>query len=87
MEILLDTISPERQERLLNPQMSDHFRTFFIGKHGHRIYEIKIGRKWVTMRSNNHRTRISLDAFKTLINSLSLAKPAVACRAPSICLI
>jgi len=65
MEILLDTISPERQERLLNPQMSDHFRTFFMGKHGHRIYEIKIGRKWVMMRSNNHRTRISLDAFKT----------------------
>jgi len=65
MENLIETISLERQERLLNPQMSDHFRTFFMGKFGHRIYEIKIGRKWVTLRSNNHRTRISLDAFKT----------------------
>ena len=65
MENLIETISLERQERLLNPQMSDHFRTFFMGKFGHRIYEIKIGRKWVTLRSNNHRTIISLDAFKT----------------------
>ncbi len=65
MELLIDTISPERQERLLNPLMSDHFKTFFMGKFGHRLYEIKIGRKWVTLRSNNHRARISLDAFIT----------------------
>ena len=66
MEILLETISKERQERLLKPQMSDHFKTFFFGKFGWRIYDIKIGRKWVTMRSNNHRARMSLDKFKTL---------------------
>jgi hypothetical protein len=66
MELLFDTISPERQERLLNPQMSQHFSTFFHGKFGHRRYDIKIGRKWVIMRSNNHRARISLEKFKTL---------------------
>ena len=66
MENLIETISLERQERLLNPQMSDHFRTFFMGKYGNRVYEIKIGRKWVTMRSNSHRARISIQKFRTL---------------------
>jgi len=65
MEKLYETISPERQERLLNPQMSDHFETFFMGKFGHRMYQIKIGRKWVTMRSRSHRARLSLENFKT----------------------
>ena len=66
MEKLHEKISPERQERLLNPQMSDHFETFFIGKFGNRLYQIKIGRKWVTMRSNCHKARISIEKFKTL---------------------
>ena len=66
IENLLKPISAERQERLLNPRMSDHFQTFMCGKYGYRIYTIKIGRKWVTMRSNNHRARISLEKFKTL---------------------
>ena len=66
IEDLLEPISPERQERLLNPKMSDHFKTFICGKYGYRLYTIKIGRKWVTMRSNNHRARMSLDKFKTL---------------------
>lgn len=66
IEDLLETITPERQERLLNPQMSDWFKTFFMGKYGNRVYEIKVGRKWVTMRSSNHRARISLEKFKTL---------------------
>lgn len=66
LEILIDKISETRQERLLNPQMSDHFRTFFMGKYGNRVYEIKIGRKWVTMRSNSHRARISIQKFRTL---------------------
>ena len=65
MELLIDIINSKRQERLLNPQMSDHFKTFFMGKFGYRLYEIKIGRKWVTLRSNTHRTKISLEAFKT----------------------
>ena len=60
---LLEKISPERQERLLNPQMSDHYKTFLFGKYGHRIYTVKVGRKWVMLRSNNHRARISLDKF------------------------
>tara|TARA_R100001377_G_scaffold36185_1_gene20111 strand:- start:821 stop:1162 length:342 start_codon:yes stop_codon:yes gene_type:complete len=66
MEILLETISAERQARFLEPKTSDHFKTFFMGKYGHRIYDIKIGRKWVIMRSNSHRARISLQKYKTL---------------------
>ena len=66
IEDLLEPISLERQERLLNPQMSDHFKTFITGKYGYRIYTIKIGLKWVTMKSNNHRARIALDKYKTL---------------------
>jgi hypothetical protein len=66
IETLIEKITPERQERLLNPKMSDHFKTFFMGKYGFRLYEIKVGRKWVTMRSNCHRARISIDKFKTL---------------------
>ena len=66
MEELLEKISLERQERLLNPQMSDHYKTFLFGKYGHRIYTVKIGRKWVMLRSNNHRARISLDKFRTI---------------------
>ncbi len=65
MEKLYEKISPERQERLLNHQMSDHFETFFMGKFGNRMYQIKIGRKWVTMRSRSHRARLSLENFKT----------------------
>ncbi len=66
IEDLLETITPERQERLLNPQMSDWFRTLFLGKYGFRVYDIKVGRKWVMMRSNNHRARIPVEKFKTL---------------------
>ncbi len=66
MEELLEKISLERQERLLNPQMSDHYKTFLFGKYGHRIYTVKVGRKWVMLRSNNHRARISLDKFRTI---------------------
>ena len=66
MEELLERISPERQERLLNPQMSDHYKTFLFGKYGYRIYTVKVGRKWVMLRSNNHRARISLDKFRTI---------------------
>ena len=36
------------------------------GKYGYRLYTIKIGRKWVMLRSNNHRARITLDKYKTL---------------------
>tara|TARA_R110002012_G_scaffold16855_1_gene64307 strand:- start:12 stop:365 length:354 start_codon:yes stop_codon:yes gene_type:complete len=66
IENLLEPISLERQERFLNPQMSDHFKTFICGKYGYRLYTIKIGRKWVMMRSNNHRARIALNKYKTL---------------------
>ena len=65
MEKLHIRISPERQERLLNPQMADHFETFFMGKFGNRLYQIKIGRKWVMMRNSTHRARLSLENFKT----------------------
>ena len=66
IEDLLEPISLERRERFLDPKMSDHFRTYICGKYGYRLYTIKIGRKWVTMKSNNHRARITLAKYKTL---------------------
>ena len=65
MEILIDKISETRQERLLNPQMSDHYRTWFQGKYGMKLYDIKVGRKWVFIRSKSHRARLPLAKFKT----------------------
>jgi hypothetical protein len=64
MENLVHSISETRMERLLNPKMSDHFYTNFVGKYGYRGYEIKVGRKWVTMRSNAHKVRMPLAKFK-----------------------
>ena len=64
MENLVHAISETRMERLLNPQMSDHFYTGFNGKYGYRFYEIKVGRKWVFMRSNAHKVRMPLAKFK-----------------------
>jgi|TARA_R100000742_G_C4202748_1_gene31377 hypothetical protein len=69
MEKLLETISLERQERLLNPQTSDHFETFMFGKYGRRLYQVKVGRKWVFMRSRGHRARITLQRFKNIAYS------------------
>ena len=66
IEDLLEPISLKRQERFLDPKMSDYFRTYICGKYGYRLYTIKIGRKWVTMKSNNHRARITLAKYKTL---------------------
>jgi len=65
LENLIEKISETRCERLLNPQMSDHFKTFFQGKYGMKIYDIKVGRKWVYIRSNSHRARLPLAKFKT----------------------
>ena len=64
MENLIESVSEKRMERLNNPQMSDHYQTLFFGKYGTRLYEVKVGRKWVTMRSNSHRVRMSLSKFK-----------------------
>lgn len=66
MEILLENVSEAKRERLLNPQMSDHFQTFMFGKFGRRLYTIKVGRKWVFMKSNSHRARLPLAKFKQL---------------------
>ena len=64
MENLVIKDSETLMERLLNPQMSDHYKTLFFGKYGTRVYEVKVGRKWVFMRSNSHRTRMPLAKFK-----------------------
>ena len=61
---LLEDISESRQEKLLNPKMSDHYQTFFYGKYGRGLYEIKVGRKWVTMKSKSHKARMSLAKFE-----------------------
>lgn len=66
MQSLIEDISPERQEKLLNPKSSDHYETFFYGKYGRRLYTIKVGRKWVYMRSNAHKARITFNRFKSL---------------------
>ena len=64
MENLIENCSETRMERLLNPKMSDHYQTLFFGKYGTRLYEVKVGRKWVTMKSNNHKARLPLSKFK-----------------------
>ena len=66
MENLIENVSEKRMERLTNPQMSDHYQTLFFGKYGTRLYEVKVGRKWVTMKSNNHKARLPLHKFRDL---------------------
>ena len=66
IEQLIDWISETRQERLLNPQSGDHFRTRLAYLYGTRFYTVKVGRKWVMLRSNAHIKRLSLIVFKAL---------------------
>ena len=66
MEELIDNISETRQERLLNPQSGDHFRTRLAFMYGTRFYTVKVGRKWVMLRSNTHIKRLTLRTFKEL---------------------
>jgi len=66
IEQLIDWISETRQERLLNPQSGDHFRTRLAFMYGTRFYTIKVGRKWVMLRSNTHIKRLTLTTFKEL---------------------
>ena len=61
---LYDNFSEAKMDRFLNPQMSDHYETYFYGKYGRRLYTIKVGRKWVYMRSNAHKVRMPLRKFK-----------------------
>ena len=60
----METISDRRMAYLLEPQLSDHYYTGFNSKYGYRFYEIKVGRKWVFMRSNSHKVKMSLQKFK-----------------------
>ena len=66
VEQLIDWISETRQERLLNPQSGDHFRTRLAYLYGTRFYTVKVGRKWVMLRSNAHIKRLPLIVFKEL---------------------
>ena len=66
IEQLIDWISETRQERLLNPQSGDHFRTRLAFMYGTRFYTVKVGRKWVMLRSNTHIKRLTLRTFKEL---------------------
>ena len=66
IEQLTDWISETRQERLLNPQSGDHFRTRLAYLYGTRFYTVKVGRKWVMLRSNTHIKRLSLRVFQEL---------------------
>ena len=66
IEQLIDWISETRQERLLNPQSGDHFRTRLAFMYGTRFYTVKVGRKWVMLRSNTHIKRLTLTTFKEL---------------------
>ena len=66
IEELTDNISETRQERLLNPKSGDHFRTRLAYLYGTRFYTVKVGRKWVMLRSNTHIKRLTLRTFKEL---------------------
>ena len=66
IEQLIDNISETRQERLLNPKSGDHFRTRLAYLYGTRFYTVKLGRKWVMLRSNTHIKRLTLRTFKEL---------------------
>ena len=66
IEQLTDWISETRQERLLNPKSGDHFRTRLAYLYGTRFYTVKVGRKWVMLRSNTHIKRLTLRTFKEL---------------------
>ena len=66
IEQLTDWISETRQERLLNPKSGDHFRTRLAYLYGTRFYTVKVGRKWVMLRSNAHIKRLPLIVFKEL---------------------
>ena len=66
VEQLIDWISETRQERLLNPQSGDHFKTRLAYLYGTRFYTVKVGRKWVMLRSNTHIKRLTLTTFKEL---------------------
>ena len=66
MEELIDWISDTRQERLLNPKSGDYFYTRLAFIYGTRFYSIKVGRKWVMLRSNTHIKRLTITKFKEL---------------------
>ena len=66
IEQLIDNISETRQERLLNPKSGDHFRTRLAFMYGTRFYTVKVGRKWVMLRSNTNIKRLTLRTFKEL---------------------
>ena len=66
IEELTDNISEPRQERLLNPKSGDHFRTRLAYLNGTRIYTVKVGRKWVMLRSDAHIKRMPIRTFKAL---------------------
>ena len=66
MEQLIDWISDTRQELLLNPKSGDYFYTRLAFIYGTRFYSVKVGRKWVMLRSNTHIKRLTLRTFKEL---------------------
>ena len=66
MEELIDWISDTRQERLLNPKSGDYFYTRLAFIYDTRFYSVKVGRKWVMLRSNTHIKRLTLRTFKEL---------------------
>ena len=66
IEQLVDNISETRQERLLHPKSGDHFKTRLAYLYGTRFYTVKVGRKWVMLRSNTHIKRLTLTTFKEL---------------------
>ena len=66
IEQLTDWISETRQERLLNPKSGDHFKTRLAFIYGTRFYTVKVGRKWVMLRSDAHIKRLTIATFKEL---------------------
>ena len=66
---LHDSISEERQNYLLNPQNRDYYITHLYHTYGRRVYSVKVGWKWVYLRSNAHVQRMRLSKFKEIAMS------------------
>jgi len=65
-DLITPRINNIRRERLINPQVSDHFKTLLATKYGNYVYEVKVGRKWVFLKSKSHRLRLTIKDYKIL---------------------
>jgi len=63
MKILKNT-SKELQEYLLNPKQGNHYKCFLWTREGFRFVEVKVARKWVSLKWTKSRQRLTLALWK-----------------------